>query len=133
MRSIFVTLSVLVSSFMVACAGSSSSSAAWGTGGSSADSSLSREDAIGKPCDNDNTCGFELYCPMGTCTQDCIVHSDCGCPTNTTDGDIAAGKCKAACVVVTDDWSLCLRVCTSSSQCEGSTSCEAAEAFNVCV
>jgi hypothetical protein len=67
------------------------------------------------------------------CTRECNVHSDCGCPANTTNADIASGLCKAGCVSLSDTYSYCLRVCTSSSQCEGGTTCEAGETFSVCL
>ncbi len=119
----------------------------FGLAGCSSDDSSSKPSAasiIGKACSTDSTCtGLSNgYCANGTsttagpmvCTKACATHSDCGCPANTTNGDIADGKCADACVMVDSSTSLsvCLKVCSSSSQCQGSTSCQAGTSYSVC-
>jgi hypothetical protein len=121
---IVLAVPALISSILPACSSSSSGSKA-------APSSV-----VGKACTSDTGCSAlsEGYCPSaGVCTRECSVHSDCGCAANTTNGDVADGKCKAGCVSLTDDYSYCFRVCSSSSQCEGDTSCQAGDTFNICL
>ena len=98
---------------------------------------LSAEEAVGMSCSTDADCSDALdegYCPnAAVCTRHCTNHSDCGCDAETTNGDIAAGKCKSACVGTTGSSKhYCLRVCSSNGDCEGSTSCEFLNSYSVC-
>jgi hypothetical protein len=109
-------------------------------GCSSSDSSKKPSSAsiVGKACSADSNCTALSggYCPdVGVCTRECSMHSDCGCPANITNGDIASGKCANACVDVgssTDPLPVCLRVCSTGAKCEGSTTCTALTSYSVC-
>lgn len=84
------------------------------------------DELVGRKCTADETCGrlgSEGFCsnvvrngsgaPSNTCTATCATHTDCGCPPGTTSGDIALGKCGAACIENLDGTkhSVCVRVC----------------------
>jgi hypothetical protein len=107
-------------------------------GCSSSDSSSSKTtpaSIIGKACSADSACTALSggYCPdAGVCTRECAMHSDCGCAANTTNADIGSGKCADACIGVSDTVSVCMKVCSSSSQCQGNTTCEALTSYSVC-
>lgn len=83
---------------------------------------------IGAPCSNGGQCSSlsSGYCSQaGVCSRPCAVHSDCGCPANTTNGDIAQGGCGTACINV-GTIAVCTRVCANNSDCEGATTCNPA-------
>lgn len=86
--------------------------------------------AVGAPCTNNNQCGSlpAGYCAnAGVCSRPCAVHSDCGCAANTTNGDIAQGKCEALCTNFGGSTgAVCTRVCANNAGCEGATTCNPA-------
>lgn len=98
--------------------------------------SMSAEDTVGSACTEDEDCSGALqggYCPdAAMCTKHCDSHADCGCEPGTTNADISAGKCNASCVEVGSQ-GYCLRVCNSSSDCEGNTSCEKGTSNSYCL
>ncbi len=91
------------------------------------DAATAPVNVVGLPCNSDSVCAGlpGSYCSRaGVCTRECSYHSDCGCPPSTSTGDIAAGKCKASCMVVADGYpAYCLRVCATTADCFGTTSC----------
>lgn len=94
---------------------------------------------IGRAC---STFGSECaailggYCAgVGVCTTYCLAHDDCGCPPGTTNDDIAAGACSAACVDTSGlGDTVCLRVCGALGlACEGVTqTCTQLSGYAVC-
>jgi hypothetical protein len=96
----------------------------------------SAADCVGKTCNADSvcTCLTGGYCPKaGVCTRTCTMHSDCGCPANTSTADLAAGKCNAACVSVSSSTTVCLKVCANNSQCFGTSTCQAMSGYSACL
>jgi hypothetical protein len=86
---------------------------------------------IGDVCSTDDDCQgiHDGTCAgAGVCSAPCAIHSDCGCPAGTTDGDILDGRCDVACV---ED--ACARVCTSGLECAGNTACEPTLTFSACL
>src|SRR6185369_13980864 len=80
---------------------------------------------IGDSCSANVDCSglSGAYCTFenDTCTKSCRLHEDCGCAIGTTSTDVAAGRCEAACDYSTG---LCMRVCTSTIDCEGLATCD---------
>jgi hypothetical protein len=113
------------------------------TGGSGTGASGGTFDAfIGTPCSSGAACTTipTGYCAAaGVCTRTCQVHSDCGCPTGTTEGMIMTGGCEAACVTGSSDagtTGYCLRVCstnTGTKACGGTTTCQSGGLYDVCL
>jgi hypothetical protein len=102
----------------------------WLFAGCSSDASSGAESAmakLGEACSSTVKCTGGTCAGAGVCTTTCDLHSDCGCPTGTTNGDIKAGRCGLSC---TDGE--CVKVCASSVDCAGNTSCTLTEAFRVC-
>lgn len=73
---------------------------------------------------NTNNVGFCNQ--LGVCTRNCASHSDCGCAPNTTNADLADGKCGYSCVTVTATDAVCAKVCANNTQCKGTTTCAGA-------
>ncbi|HEV8247111.1 MAG TPA: hypothetical protein VGP93_15145 [Polyangiaceae bacterium] len=63
----------------------------------------------------------------GGASAHCKSHEDCGCPSGTTNQDIADGVCGFACT--TDD---CARVCDSDGDCTGTTKCNSNGVYGTC-
>lgn len=91
---------------------------------------------VGKACKTNEDCSgvAGLYCaPAGVCTKGCAIHADCGCGGGTTNGDLDARKCGAACVAVSSSASACFRLCDFSSECAGGFVCSpSASKFTYC-
>lgn len=110
---------LLLTVFIIACGG---------------DDSVTAEKTVGMSCAADIDC-YTLsggYCPQaGVCTTSCTSHSQCGCPNGTTNSDIAAGKCKATCIMFSSSESsgVCLRTCKTNADCSPGTTCDS---DNVC-
>jgi hypothetical protein len=84
---------------------------------------------IGGVCGGDSDCKGGTCAAAGVCTRACGLHSDCGCPPNTTNQDLIDGSCSVACVL-----GACARTCKTSLECRGSTDCQATDSyFSVCL
>jgi len=100
-------------------------------------SSNSTGSTVGETCNSDSVCSALPggYCAKaGVCTRPCSLHSDCGCPANTTNADLAAGKCDDACVTIATNESVCLKTCATNADCFGATTCQSQSGagFSVC-
>jgi hypothetical protein len=118
---------VVVAAATVACSSSSSGSS------SSANSAAS---TVGQTCNSDSACSALPggYCTKaGVCSRPCTLHSDCGCPDNTTNADLANGKCGDACISFTNE-TVCVKTCATNKDCFGATTCisNAGAGFSVC-
>lgn len=83
---------------------------------------------IGRACNDDGDCSTIPggYCPpIGVCSRPCKLHSDCGCAANTLTADISAGKCGFACMNFGGGTEVCVPICSSPSQCQGASICQA--------
>lgn len=79
---------------------------------------------IGSTCTSSSGCNGADFCNQRNwCTRDCTVHSDCGCPPNTTNQDLADGKCGYSCVDLGTGTSVCAKLCANDSQCGGIATC----------
>lgn len=101
------------------------------------DSGPTAEETVGMECSDDGDCNAlpGAYCPSaGTCTAGCSMHEQCGCSDDTTNTDIADGKCDAACIALDEDETVvvCLRVCRNASDCEVGSDCYDLGDFSVC-
>ena len=116
--------------------GSGGSSATGGSSGSSGSGGSGGSETVGESCDYDSECEAleDGYCADAArlCTAECVSHVDCGCPTGTTNNDIATGACRAACITYDDGSGYCLRACESSDECESGSFCEGLEYYGVC-
>jgi len=103
----------------------------------------SSSSSIGNTCTTNSDCttGQNPICltdGVNVCSSLCNTHFDCGCPSNTTNSDIVAGKCPAACytIAATDAGTLkvCVKVCTESAQCNSSAlTCQpTSDGYSVC-
>ena len=72
----------------------------------------------GETCAENSDCAEGTCAPSGICSTSCAQHSDCGCPSGTTNGDIIDGRCNVGCFDAH-----CTRVCTSNIDCGGKTAC----------
>lgn len=92
---------------------------------------------VGLTCFSDADCSGtpQGYCaPVGFCTRVCTVHQDCGCPAGTTNGDLSAGRCSAACIGLGDDGEhYCLRVCGADAHCDAPSACTFLPSYGVCL
>ena len=98
------------------------------------DDTLTGEQTVGKSCKTNADCGTLSagYCAsLGVCTRQCTAHVDCGCANGTTNPDIAAGKCRAACMSGGTSGNFCMRACQTNKDCEIGT-CQQAGTFKVC-
>lgn len=92
---------------------------------------------IGSVCnaDNTNACSGISggFCnQLSFCTRQCNYHSDCGCASGTTTGDISEGKCSFSCETVTGG-SFCTTVCATTSDCSGTSTCDSnGNGYSVC-
>jgi hypothetical protein len=85
---------------------------------------------VGDSCTADSQCTAiaEGYCPeAGICTRECETHTDCGCPSGTTNGDVRAGLCGAVC---SDGY--CFRGCYGNEHCEGPSECILVPGIGLC-
>jgi len=99
--------------------GSAGTAGAGGSGGT-------YDGIIGEGCTNASQCsaipGGVCDSKAQVCVKACMSHDNCGCPAGTTNGDIVAGRCRAACVNVGSVGMpnlLCVRVCKAPNDCEG--------------
>jgi len=102
----------------------------------SSNSSPPTGSVVGQTCNSDSACSALPggYCTKaGVCSRPCTLHSDCGCPSGTTNDDLAAGKCDDACVSFTNE-QVCVKTCATNSQCFGATTCVSnpGAGFSVC-
>jgi hypothetical protein len=87
-----------------------------------------RPKAIGAVCATDSECASGNCTPSRVCSKSCDMHSDCGCPAGTTNGDIAGGRCKFGCFE-----SMCTVPCNSDIDCAGDTECSLGESWDACL
>jgi len=92
---------------------------------------------VGRACSSDSTCQsiYEGYCPpAGLCTAECQTHTDCGCPSGTTNQDLAAGLCAVQCAGDGEsDTGYCFRTCFANSQCDTGTICDLGPGGGICI
>jgi hypothetical protein len=82
---------------------------------------------IGEACTSAADCSSMSCAGAGVCTKKCTTHTDCGCPSGTTNGDIVNGRCDVGCFDMA-----CSRVCHSNLDCAGRTTCVNGDAFDAC-
>ncbi len=83
---------------------------------------------IGIDCSDDKQCGGMGFCTgQEFCSVECDAHEDCGCPMDTTNGDVADGACDVGC-----DAGRCTRVCNNDSDCNGRTRCVSGFTWSGC-
>lgn len=71
---------------------------------------------IGTVCTSNEACaGGFCATDTSTCSKACSAHTDCGCPSGTTNADLIQGKCASACVKVDGDGSRCVKTCASGA------------------
>ena len=84
--------------------------------------------AIGALCAKDGECATGSCTPSRVCSKNCDTHTDCGCPTGTTNGDILSGRCAYGCYE-----GICTVPCSSDIDCAGDTECGSGTSWDGCI